>query len=123
MLTVKERCNGRLTCQIIRDLIKVRGYYLTLGASPDHPIVVEFRQRRDVYVKEVGLSTYLSQMLGDIAQAPLGKCILGWENGRVEEFAPDLITPVQHYIRRRFAGDLPFVVEATWNGQVEARFL
>jgi hypothetical protein len=115
--------NHHFSCQIIRNLIKTRGYYLMLGMSADHPVVVELRKRRDAYIQEVSLSCYLSQMLGNIAQAPLGKCLLGWEDGRIEEFAPDLITPVQHYIRRRFAGDLPFVVETTWNGQVEARFL
>ena len=121
-LSIAQRYNGAFTCQQIRDLVKAKGHYLMAGMSPQHPTVVNLRQQRDAYIEKVGLPTYLSQMLDDIAQVPIGKCILGWEDGRVMEFAGQA-APVQRHIRQYFARDLPFVVEANWCGRVEAKFL
>lgn len=122
-LRIAQRYNGAVfTCQQVRDLVKARGHYLMAGISPQHPTVFDLRQQRDAYIEKVGLSTYLSQMLDNIAQVPVDKCILGWEDGQVMEFAGQA-EPVQRHIKRHFAQDLPFVVETNRCGWVEAKFL
>lgn len=123
MLTTLKAVQQYSACQVVRDLVKVRGHYLLLGYPPDYPVVVDLRQRRDEYIHQVGLAHYLSQMLGPIATVPLCNCVLGWEDGRVMEFDQNMQSPVQKFIRHCFSNDLPCVIEVTLNGRLEARFL
>lgn len=77
----------------------------------------------------VGLPTYLSQMLGEVATAPIQHCILYAEDRRRIEvnLAGNYGQPVQRFIAKRFGQEnLPFKVEVRRGSkpdQVEVRYL
>ena len=117
------------TCQQIRDLVRTRGHYLMAGCEPGAAVVVELSKARDEYLADVGLGTYLSQMLDDVATISMRHCVLGWPDGRVAmgnllRPVGDRARPVQRYLRRKYGEDLPYAVEVRLGvGQVVVRFL
>jgi hypothetical protein len=117
------------TCQQIRDLVKTRGHYLMAGLDPGEAVVVGLTATRDEYLARVGLATYLSQMLDDVATMSMRHCVLGWPDGRVEmgnllRPRQDRARPVQKYLREKYHQDLPYAVEVRLGvGHVVVRFL
>jgi hypothetical protein len=113
----------------IRDVLKSKAHCLRAGFPPDHVIITTFNEIRDHYILRVGLPTYLSQMLGDVATVPMQYCQFYAEDGRPVKI--DLngnhYQPVQRFIAKRFGKDnLPFKVEvhrASNPGRVEVRYL
>lgn len=113
----------------IRDVLKNKAHCLRAGFSPNHIIIQTFDEIRDQYVRRVGLPTYLSQMLGDLATTPTRFCTFRTEhshpiqirlNGRHNQ-------PVQRFIAKHFGPDnLPFRIEVRREGKpgrVEVRYL
>lgn len=96
----------------IRDVLKTKAHLLKFGlparsveiAALDE-LILEYRQR-------VGLATYLSEMLGELATVPVGECQLYWANGERVPISGRDDEPVQQFIRRRFlpGQELPFIV-------------
>jgi hypothetical protein len=113
----------------IRDVLKNKAHCLRAGFPPDHVIIATFNEIRDHYILKVGLPTYLSQMLGDLAQAPMQHCTLYSEDGRRIEINLNGShkQSVQRFVAKRFGKDnLPFRVEVlrTANpNRAEVRFL
>jgi hypothetical protein len=113
----------------IRDVLKSRAHCLRAGFPPQHVIIITLNEIRDHYIIKVGLPTYLSQMLGDVAKAPIRYCTLYDPNDQPLEF--DLnrnpAQPLQRFIAQRFQWDeLPFRIEVRKEGdpnRVEVRYL
>jgi hypothetical protein len=103
----------------IRDILKTRAHLLRAGIPPDFVAVETLTIIIDHYKGRVGLTTYLSQMLGEMANVPVSDCALYWMTG--ERIAtPVSEQPVQRFIKRKFRADtLPFKVVAN----EEVRFL
>ncbi len=117
----------KLTASQIRDLLKTRSHCLMAGFSLDHPLICALDKLRNEYIKAVGLPTYLSQMLGPLATASIGDCVLYDRRNRALPLVCDnLDQPLQRFIREQFLlGELPYRVE-TRKGpplQVEVRYL
>lgn len=113
-----------ITCQEVRILMQAKAILIRSGA--DARAVSHLNRLRDVYVRRVGLATYLSQMLTSVATIEARQCVLGWRDGRVadqESFRGEGNRPVQRYIRAHYRDDLPCVVEALIKGRVEVRYL
>ncbi|NJN97625.1 MAG: hypothetical protein HC875_27875 [Anaerolineales bacterium] len=53
----------------IRDVLKSRAHCLRAGFPSNHIIIVTLNEIRNHYILKVGLPTYLSQMLGELATA------------------------------------------------------
>lgn len=123
MFNVSSQYSAAFSCQQMRDLVRARGHYLMAGMLPDHPVVEGLRQQRDIYIRYVGLAAYLSQMLGEIASCPLSNCMMGWDDGRVLDNFNCPHLSVQRFIRACYSNDLPYVVEANWDGRIIAKFL
>jgi hypothetical protein len=121
--------NDAFTCQQMRDIVCTRAHYIRAGCALDHPLLLELRAARDAYAKRFGLATYLSQMLDGFATTSMRHCVLGWEDGRVEQgnvLRPirDRARRVQDYIREKYHRDLPYAVEVHLGvGLVEVRYL
>ena len=113
----------------IRDVLKNKAHCLRAGFPPDHIIITTFNEIRDHYILRVGLPTYLSQMLGDLATVPMQYCQLYAENCRRIEvnLNGSHNQPVQRFIAKRFGKDnLPFKVEVHRKpdpDHVEVRYL
>ncbi|GAB4540543.1 MAG: hypothetical protein Kow0063_30460 [Anaerolineae bacterium] len=113
----------------IRDVLKNKAHCLRAGFPPDHIIITTLNEIRDHYLLRVGLPTYLSQMLGDLATAPMRNCSLYTEDCRriVINLNGSHNQPVQRFIARRFgAKNLPFKVEVRKESnpdQTEVRYL
>ena len=117
--------SNEFTCRQIRDVVRTRGHYLQAGAGPDNQIVEGLKRARDTYRADVGLSTYLSQMLGKCATEKMRFCALGWDDGRVL-YGAGCTYPewtAQRYIRTYYHNDLPFVVEVATENGTKAIFL
>jgi len=98
----------------IRDVLKNKAHCLRAGFPPDHIIITTFNEIRDYYLLRVGLPTYLSQMLGELATVPMRDCRLYGEDCRRIEISLNGShnQPVQRFIAKWFAEDnLPFKVE------------
>jgi hypothetical protein len=113
----------------IRDVLKNKAHCLHAGFPPDHIIIETLNEIRDHYVLRVGLPTYLSQMLGELATVPARNCTLYSEDGqRIEIHANgNHNQPVQRFIAKQFRKDnLPFKVEIHKESppdRVEIRYL
>lgn len=113
----------------IRDVLKSRAHCLRAGFSVDHVIITTLNDIRDYYILKVGLPTYLSQMLGEVAKAPLQNCTLYDSSDQPIKFElpPNRTQPLQRFIAHRFQWDeLPFKVEVRKEGnpeKVETRYL
>ncbi len=98
----------------IRDILKNKAHCLRAGFPPDHIIITTFDEIRDNYILRVGLRTYLSQMLGEVATVPMQYCKLYTESCRCIELNMNgnHNQPVQRFIAKQFGRDnLPFKVE------------
>jgi len=76
-------------------------------------IISVFDEIRDDYVKRVGLATYLSQMLGDLANVPVRNCAFFDASEQPIEVHPNGKgqLPVQRFVARQFRRkNLPFRV-------------
>ena len=113
----------------IRDVLKSRAHCLRAGFPPNHIIIKTLNEIRDHYIQRVGLATYLSQMLGSIANVPVQDCTLFGQNGRRIEVLLNgsYNQPLQRFIAKHFRWDnLPTKVEARKEskaGHIEARYL
>lgn len=100
-----------LTTAAIRDCLKVRAHLLRVGISPDYAAVETLTIIIQHYRMRVGLSVYVSQMLGDMGQIPIGECQLYWLDGSRIETPMKGEQPVLRFIKRKFRADgLPFRV-------------
>jgi hypothetical protein len=98
----------------IRDVLKNKAHCLHAGFPPDHIIIETLNEIRDHYILRVGLPTYLSQMLGELATVPARNCALYTEDGqRIDiHVNGNHNQPVQRFIAKQFRRDnLPFKVE------------
>ena len=113
----------------VRDVLKNKAHCLNAGFPKDHMIISVFDDIRDDYVKRVGLATYLSQMLGDLANVPAQNCTFFDEgtqsievhlNGHGQQ-------PVQRFVAQHFGQrNLPFRVDIRSqpdSHQAETRYL
>ncbi len=113
----------------IRDVLKNKAHCLRAGFPPKHVIIATFNEIRDHYILRVGLPTYLSQMLGGSATAPMQYCTLYSEDGRRIEINLNGShnQPMQRFIAKWFGkDDLPFKVEVRRGskpGRAEVRYL
>ena len=113
----------------IRDVLKNKAHCLRAGFAPSHVIIATFNEIRDHYILRVGLPTYLSQMLGDLATTPMRYCTLYSDDGRRIEINLNGShnQPIQRFIAKCFGkDDLPFKVEVRRGskpGRAEVRFL
>jgi hypothetical protein len=113
----------------IRDVLKNKAHCLRAGFPPDHIIIITFNEIRDHYLLRVGLPTYLSQMLGELATAPMRDCSLYADDCR--RIGINLNgshnQPVQRFIARQFGVEnLPFKVEVRKESnpdRIEVRYL
>ena len=119
----------RFGAKEIRDILKSKAHCLQAGFSPDDVIIKTLNEIRADYIREVGLLTYLSQMLGPLATTPMRYCALYGEDGRrVGSYSNGQHNqPVQRFIARHFRVEtLPFKVEICQEAnpdQVEVRYL
>lgn len=113
----------------IRDVLKNKAHCLRAGFPPDHMIIATFNEIRNHYMLRVGLPTYLSQMLGDLATVPMQYCKLYTEGcQRIEiNLNGSHNQSVQRFIAKWFGKDnLPFMVEVHKGpnpGRTEVRYL
>jgi hypothetical protein len=113
----------------IRDVLKSREHCLRAGFPANHIIIMTLNEIRDHYVVKVGLPTYLSQMLGELAKAPVQCCTLYNQVGRLIELhlTKNHNQPVLRFIVQQFGKDnLPYKVEVrreAASNQVEVRYL
>jgi hypothetical protein len=120
---------GIFRAREIRDVLKNKAHCLRAGFSPDHIIITTFDEIRDHYILRVGLPTYLSQMLGELATVPVQYCQFYAEDGRPIEIHLNGShnQPVQRFIAKCFGKEnLPFKVEIRRNpdsDRMEARYL
>lgn len=98
----------------IRDILKSKAHCLQAGFSANHIIIKTLNQIRSHYIQRVGLATYLSQMLGPMANAQVQHCTLYDERGRLIELHlnGNSTVPLQRFIAKHFAWDkLPAMIE------------
>lgn len=113
----------------IRDVLKSKIHCLRAGFSINHVIIRTLNEIRDHYIQQVGLATYLSQMLGPLGNEPVQHCSLYGENGRRLEIHlnGNIDQPIQRFIAQRFEWhNLPAMVEVHRNpdpSNVEVRYL
>jgi hypothetical protein len=113
----------------IRDILKSKAHCLRAGFSLDHTIISVFDEIRDDYVKRVGLATYLSQMLGDLANVPVQNCVFFDESGQPIEVHLNGKgqQPMQRFVARQFRRkNLPFRVDVRRqpdSSRLERRYL
>lgn len=113
----------------VRDVLKSRAHCLRAGFSIQHVIIATLNEIRNHYILKVGLPTYLSQMLGEVAKAPIQDCLLYDFND--QPIALDLNhnprQPLQRFIAQRFQWDeLPWRIEICKEGdseRIETRYL
>lgn len=113
----------------IRTILKSKAHCLRAGFPLDHMIISVFDEIRGDYVKRVGLATYLSQMLGNLANLPVQNCKFFDESGRpmAIHLSGDEQQPVQRFVARQFGRkNLPFRVDIRKDpnsSQIETRYL
>jgi hypothetical protein len=113
----------------IRDVLKSRAHCLRAGFPPRHLIIATLNEIRDYYILKVGLPTYLSQMLGDLAKTEIQHCTLFDHSDRPMklDLKNNPSQPLQRFIARHFHTDnLPFRVEVLKGSdaaRVEVRYL
>jgi len=113
----------------IRDVLKSKAHCLHAGFPSNHLIIKTLNEIRKQYIVRVGLPTYLSQMLGKLAQAQMQYCTLYTEeNRRIElHLNGNATQPVQRFIAKQFpVPRLPFKVEVRSESnpkRIEVRYL
>jgi len=91
-------------------------------------IISVFDEILDDYVKRVGLATYLSQMLGDLANVPVQNCAFFDESEQPIEFQfnGNGRQPVQRFVAQHFEKKLPFRLDIRRqpdSNRIETRYL
>jgi hypothetical protein len=113
----------------IRNILKSKAHCLRAGFPSDHMILSVLDEIRDDYVKRVGLATYLSQMLGDLANVPVQDCAFFDESEQPIEVHLNGSgqQPVQRFVARQFGRkNLPFRVDVRRqpdSSRIETRYL
>jgi len=113
----------------IRNILKSKANCLQAGFPLDHMIISVFDEILDDYVKRVGLATYLSQMLGDLANVPVQNCTFFNESEQPIEIHLNSNgqQPVQRFVAQQFGRrGLPFRVDIrkqSDSSRVETRYL
>ncbi|NJN96644.1 MAG: hypothetical protein HC875_22290 [Anaerolineales bacterium] len=113
----------------IRDVLKSKAHCLRAGFSSNHVIILTLNEIRDHYIMKVGLPTYLSQMLGELATVSIQYCSLYDEAGhRLElKLNPTHHQPLQKFINQQYgAKKLPFRIEGRKDlnsDKIEVRYL
>jgi hypothetical protein len=113
----------------IRNILKSKAHCLRAGFPLDHMILSVLDEIRDDYVKRVGLATYLSQMLGHLANVPVQDCAFLDESGQPIDIHLNGKgqQPVQRFIARQFGRkNLPFRVDIRrqpGSNRIETRYL
>jgi hypothetical protein len=113
----------------IRNILKSKAHCLQAGFPVDHIIISVFDEIRHDYVKRVGLATYLSQMLGDLANVSVQDCAFFDESERLIEvnLNGNGQQPVQRFVAQQFGRkNLPFRVDIRRqpdSGRIETRYL
>ena len=115
--------------QDIRDILKSKAHCLQAGFPLNHAIILTFEEILDNYVTRVGLKTYLSQMLGNLANVPAQNCAFFDEHNRLIDIHlhDGKRQPVQKLIARQFnQKHLPFRIDIRKRSdseQTETRYL
>jgi hypothetical protein len=114
-----------LATRQLRRLIIAKGECLKRKSNPLHPAVCYFDEERARYIEEHGLATYVSEMLGDRATVPLRQCVIVWPDGRLKfgQHQEDNDVPIQDWIKRYWADDLPYCIEIMGADDVMAKYL
>lgn len=113
----------------IRDVLKSRTHCLRAGFPTGHIIIATLNEIRSYYILKVGLATYLSQMLGEVAIAPIQHCTLYDINDQALklDWKHNQSQPLQRFIVQNFQWDeLPFKVEVRKendSNRIEVRYL
>ena len=113
----------------IRDVLKSKAHCLRAGFPAKHIIIATLNEIRDQYVLRVGLPTYLSQMLGDLAKVELKYCTLYTEEGQPIDIhlKENHDQSVQRFIAKHFKNkELPFRIEVSKDSnpdRAEVRYL
>jgi hypothetical protein len=113
----------------IRNILKSKAHCLQAGFPLDHMIISVFDEILEDYVKRVGLATYLSQMLGDLANVPVQNCTFFNESEQPIEIHLNSNgqQPVQRFVAQQFGRrSLPFRVDIrkqSDSSRVETRYL
>ena len=113
----------------IRNILKSKAHCLRAGFPSDHMILSVLDEIRDDYVKRVGLATYLSQMLGDLANVAVRNCAFFDESEQPIEvhLNGNQQQPVQRFVARQFGRkNLPFRVDIRRqpdSSRIETRYL
>jgi hypothetical protein len=113
----------------IRNILKNKAHCLRAGFPLDHMIISTSDEIRDDYVRRVGLATYLSQMLGDLANVPVQNCAFFDESGQPVEvnLNGNGQQPVQRFVARQFGQEnLPFRIDIRRrpnSSRIETRYL
>lgn len=115
------------SCQQVRKLVISRGTMLDAGYPDDDPAVRSLTEVRDEYRIQVGLATYLSEMLGDMERCVMQMCHLVWPDGRrvLGQGLPKSQRRQRCYTWLVWNGaDMPYKVEAyLGGGHVAVRYL
>jgi hypothetical protein len=72
----------KLSCQQIRHVVKARGHLLDGGYDWSDPVIEGLSAEIEEYRREVGVNTYVSQMLDNAHRCAIEMCILRWPDGR-----------------------------------------
>jgi hypothetical protein len=129
MAHVSEKSDLQFRASDIRDILKSKAHCLRAGFAPDDLIIQTLNEIRNDYIHRVGLSTYLSQMLGHLANAEMQYCSFFHADGHpvLLHLNGSYTQPVQRFIARHFQIQrLPFKVEFQnpYNPeQIETRYL
>ena len=113
----------------IRNILKSKAHCLRAGFPSDHMILSVLDEIRDDYVKRVGLATYLSQMLGDLANVAVRNCAFFDESEQPIEvhLNGNEQQPVQRFVAGQFGRkNLPFRVDIRRqpdSSRIETRYL
>jgi hypothetical protein len=113
----------------IRDILKSKAHCLRAGFPSDNMIISIFDEILVGYVKRVGLATYLSQMLGDLANVPVQNCAFFDESEQPVEvhLNGNGQQPVQRFVARQLGPEnLPFRVDIRRqpdSSRIETRYL
>ncbi len=117
----------QLTASQIRDLLKTRTHCLQAGFPATHPLIVTLNKIITEYVNRVGLSTYLSEMLGPVATVSTHKCTLYDRQGQpIAVDGQRCQQPLQRFIKEQFwPHNLPSKVEIQKDTpfKIEVRYL
>jgi hypothetical protein len=115
--------------QEVRNILRSKAHCLRAGFPLDHMIISVFHEILDDYKERVGLATYLSQMLGDLANIPVQNCAFFDESEHPIEvhLNSNGQQPVQRFIAQQFGRkNLPFRVDVRRqldSSRIETRYL